>query len=53
MRKILSIAFLLILPVSIFAFQFGLKKGITINEIAEVCGGNESVNIEDEQDSVF
>jgi len=39
MKKALFILLLAFLSISIFAAPFGLKKGMSINEIAAVCDG--------------
>lgn len=48
-KNLLTVLFLfLFLPIAIFASPFGLKKGMSLEEIEAVCDGNESVKVEDE-----
>ncbi len=50
-KKLLSMALALTIPLSIFASPFGLKMGMTLEQITEVCGGIEPVH--NENDSYF
>ncbi|WP_443741000.1 hypothetical protein [Treponema berlinense] len=53
MKKLFTFFLLIILPVTIFASPFGLKKGMTIEQIAEVCNGNELEHIEGDMYSIL
>ena len=54
MKKILVILlFSFLLPLSIFAAPFGLKMGMTIDEITEACDGAEPKHIENDCYYVF
>lgn len=41
MKKIMLVFFAFILVNSLFAYPFGLRMGMTLDEIAEKCGGKE------------
>lgn len=47
MKKIAVFFFLFILPFYFFAAPFGLKMGMTLDELTEACNGNEPIHIED------
>lgn len=46
MKKILLVSSLIFLSISIFAAPFGLKMGMTLEDITEVCSGTEPKHIE-------
>lgn len=47
MKKIAIFFVLIILPFYFFAAPFGLKMGMTLDEVTEACGGTKPVHIED------
>ena len=46
MKKIFLILLFTLLPFAIFAGPFGLKMGMTLEEVTEVCGGDKPVKLQ-------
>ena len=54
MKKIFSILLIsLLLPLSIFASPFGLKMGMTLDEITDACNGSKPVPVENDCYQIF
>ena len=48
MKKLFLILLFTLLPFTIFAGPFGLKMGMTLEEVTEACGGNKPYNVKND-----